>query len=125
MDGAKSTLSIKALLATEQRIPGLGNGALQDILFNACIHPKTKLEALSQAEKTSLFGSVKQTLLDMTFKGGRDTEKDLFGNAGGYPTILSSKTLDKPCPRCGVTIVRQAYLGGNVNFCPTCQPVIK
>jgi hypothetical protein len=28
-------LSLKALLATEQRIPGLGNGVLQDILFKA------------------------------------------------------------------------------------------
>jgi len=33
-------LSMKALLATEQRFPGLGNGVLQDILFNANIHPK-------------------------------------------------------------------------------------
>ena len=29
----KPTLSVKALLATEQRIPGFGNGILQDILF--------------------------------------------------------------------------------------------
>ncbi len=125
LDGAKSTLSIKALLATEQRIPGLGNGVLQDILFNAHIHPKTKFEALSQAEKTGLFGSVKQTLQEMTIEGGRDTEKDLFGNNGGYPTKLSSKTLDKPCPQCGGVIVRQAYLGGNVYFCPSCQPITK
>jgi len=33
-------LSMKALLATEQRVPGLGNGVLQDILFNARLHPK-------------------------------------------------------------------------------------
>lgn len=123
--GAKPTLSIKALLATEQRIPGLGNGVLQDILFNARLHPRTKLEALSQAEKTGLFDSVKQTLQDMTIKGGRDTEKDLFGNNGGYSTILSNKTLDKPCPRCGGGIIRQAYLGGNVYFCPACQPITR
>ena len=35
-------LSLKALLATEQRIPGLGNGILQDILFNVKMHPKKK-----------------------------------------------------------------------------------
>jgi len=27
------------------------------------------------------------------------------------------------CPVCGAAIVRQAYLGGNVYFCPVCQPL--
>jgi formamidopyrimidine-DNA glycosylase len=36
-------LSLKTFLATEQRIPGLGNGCLQDILFNAKLHPKRKV----------------------------------------------------------------------------------
>ena len=52
---AKNTLSAKALLATEQRIPGLGNGVLQDILFNARIHPKTKLSALGDDDLNRLF----------------------------------------------------------------------
>lgn len=36
-------LSAKAFLATEQRIPGLGNGVLQDILYLSGIHPKRKM----------------------------------------------------------------------------------
>jgi formamidopyrimidine-DNA glycosylase len=32
-------LSAKAFLATEQRIPGLGSGVLQDILYPAALHP--------------------------------------------------------------------------------------
>ena len=44
---AKKTLTAKALLATEQRIPGVGNGVSQDILFNAGIHPKQKVLDLS------------------------------------------------------------------------------
>ncbi len=43
LDGVKQTISVKAFLATEQRIPGLGNGVLQDILFNAGINPRTQL----------------------------------------------------------------------------------
>lgn len=27
----------------------------------------------------------------MTSEGGRDTQTDLYGNAGGYKTILSAK----------------------------------
>ncbi len=76
-------LSAKALLATEQRIPGLGNGVLQDILFNAGIHPKRKKSTISDLEVKNLFQSLKSTLRRMADMGGRDTEKDLFGINGG------------------------------------------
>jgi formamidopyrimidine-DNA glycosylase len=119
----KPNLSAKAFLATEQRIPGLGNGVLQDILFNARIHPKRKLETMNARDRKKIFASVKSTLLAMRKNGGRDTEKDLFGSKGGYKTILSANTLKDPCPVCGSTLVREAYLGGNIYFCPVCQPI--
>lgn len=120
---AKPNLSAKALLATEQRIPGLGNGVLQDVLFYANIHPKRKIGTLTSEEKRRLFHSVKDTLGKMCRLGGRDTEKDLFGKPGGYHSILSKKTLAYPCSVCGAGLVREAYLGGNVYFCPICQPL--
>ena len=125
LSNAKPTLRAKAFLATEQRIPGLGNGVLQDILFRAGIHPKTKTGVLDGREKKLLFDAVKSTLIEMTRAGGRDTEKDLYGQAGGYRTILSRNTLDKPCPVCGGELKREAYLGGNIYFCPGCQPMKK
>ena len=122
---AKPNVSAKALLASEQRIPGLGNGCLQDILFTAGINPQTKVSALSDGQLADMYKSVKGVLKAITDGGGRDTEKDLFGKSGGYRTILSSKTISEPCPKCGGAIVRKAYMGGNVYFCPACQPVIK
>jgi formamidopyrimidine-DNA glycosylase len=116
-------ISIKAFLATEQRIPGLGNGVLQDILFNASLHPKRKKSTITDFEKAELFHSLKVTLAKMTDQGGRDTEKDLFGQAGGYKTLLSKNTLKDPCPNCGHAVVKEAYLGGAVYFCPICQPL--
>jgi len=117
----KKDISMKALLATEQRIPGLGNGVLQDILFNAGIHPKRKKSSLSDFEKGELFHSLKVTLRNMTANGGRDTEKDFFGQNGRYKTILSKTTVNRPCPGCGSKIVKEAYLGGAIYFCPVCQ----
>jgi formamidopyrimidine-DNA glycosylase len=114
-------LSMKAFLATEQRIPGLGNGVLQDILFNGGIHPKRKKSALKDFEKEKLFYSLKTTLRRMTDAGGRDTEKDFLGQNGGYKTILSKNTLNNPCPNCGGNIVKEAYMGGAVYYCPNCQ----
>ena len=119
--GMKLVTTVKGLLTTDQRIPGLGNGVLHDILFNAKIHPKLKIVQLTDNETEVLFNSIKSTLHTMTAKGGRDTEKDLFGSYGGYRTVLSSKTKRKPCPVCGNNIERETFLGGNIYYCPTCQ----
>jgi formamidopyrimidine-DNA glycosylase len=116
-------LSIKAFLATEQRIPGLGNGVLQDILYYAKIHPKRKVETLTDDEREALFHSIKSTLREMTVLGGRDTTKDIYGKPGGYRTRLSQNTLNKLCQVCGGTIVKQSYMGGSIYFCDRCQKI--
>ncbi len=116
--------SIKAALATKQSIPGLGNGILQDILFNAKINPKTRLDKIDLAKRKELFKALKETVNEMIQKGGRDIESDLFGVSGFYQTKMSSKTLTVPCSLCYNTIIKEAYLGGNVYYCPVCQPKI-
>ncbi|QNK39795.1 DNA-formamidopyrimidine glycosylase family protein [Caproicibacter fermentans] len=123
--GSKPALSAKAFLATEQRFPGIGNGVLQDILFTAGIHPKRKIGTFSEAERDNLLSCIVSVLHDMTARGGRDTEKDLFGRPGGYRVKLSKNTLASGCPRCGGRLVKEAYLGGAVYYCPSCQPLTK
>lgn len=113
--------SLKSALATQQRIPGLGNGVLQDILWNAKISPRAKVSSLSPDEKIRLFTNLKTTLKDMTRLGGRDTEKDLFDAPGGYSVIMSSKSNGSPCPVCGTPISKEAYMGGSVYYCQKCQ----
>jgi formamidopyrimidine-DNA glycosylase len=114
-------LSAKAFLATEQRIPGLGNGVLQDILWKARIHPKRKISGLDGEEIEQMYAALKSVLREMTVQGGRDTERDLFGNPGGYQTILSKNTVDTPCPSCGTLIRKESYLGGSIYVCESCQ----
>ena len=119
----KPTTSIKALLATQQRIPGLGNGTLQDILLNARIHPKRKVSTLTATEKSILHAAVRSTLSAMTRQGGRDTEKTLYGRPGRYKTLMSKNTLPTGCPHCGSTICKETYMGGAIYYCPKCQPL--
>lgn len=120
-DEKTAGLSAKAFLATDQRIPGLGNGVLQDILWTARIHPKRKMAGLTDDEVSRMYNAVKSVLLAMTEKGGRDTERDLFGNPGGYQTILSKLTVNTCCPQCDSLIKKEAYLGGSIYYCPGCQ----
>ena len=114
-------LPLKAVLATRQRIPGLGNGCLQDILWVAGPHPRCKLNTLAEDEIGWLFSSIKDTRKEMTELGGRSIEKDLLGQPGSYQMRMCADRKDKPCPRCGSEICKEAYLGGSVYTCPVCQ----
>ncbi len=94
---------------------------IQDILFVARLLPMHDAWALTADEWVNLHRATRDILKKMTDYGGRDTEKDFYGKPGGYKTILSRKTAEYPCPVCGGAILRKAYMGGNVYFCPVCQ----
>lgn len=114
-------LSVKGFLATEQRIPGLGNGVAQDIMLEAGLHPKRDIATLNEEEWTKLYQAVVNILRVMTEQGGRDVEKDIYGKNGGYLTLLSKNTYGGPCLKCGNFIQKEQYLGGVIYYCPHCQ----
>jgi formamidopyrimidine-DNA glycosylase len=114
-------LSLKGVLATDQRFPGLGNGVLQDILFCARMSPRRLWVDLSEDEIARLWRAVVETLSKMAAEGGRDLEPDLFGNPGGYRCVLGRHSVGCPCPVCGSPIVKATYMGGSVYTCPSCQ----
>jgi len=84
------------------------------------MHPKNKVDGLTEKDRRRLFSPVKLTLARMVVGGGRDTETDLYGRPGGYRAMLSRNTVGKPCPVCGKIIIREAYLGGSIYYCPRC-----
>jgi len=116
--------SVKCFLATQNRIPGLDNVILHEILWQAQVNPKSVMAALGQAEYKRLYAAIKKVFPAVIAAGGLDTGKDIFGHFGGYVTHASRNTLDKPCARCGGLIVKEAYMGGAVYYCPKCQPLI-
>ncbi|WP_051684920.1 formamidopyrimidine-DNA glycosylase [Clostridium sp. KNHs205] len=113
--------SVKAFLATEQRIPGIGNGVIQDLLYQAGIHPKSKMNTLTETDIEKLYHTTRKVLTEMIEGGGRDTEKDLFGNPGGYITYMSKNSYGEPCIKCGYQIRKENFLGGTIYFCEHCQ----
>lgn len=117
--------SVKCFLATKNRIPGLDNSILHEILWEAQVNPKSVMALLGQEEYKRLYAAMKKVLPAVIEAGGRDTEKDIYGNFGGYITKASRNTLGKPCERCGELIVKETYMGGTVYYCPKCQPFIK
>ena len=100
---------------------GIGNGCLQDILYHAGIHPRRRIVDLAEDDKRALYDAIVGTLSQMIELGGRESERDLYGNCGGYLRLLDTKTQGTPCLSCGTPIEKSQYLGGAIYYCPTCQ----
>jgi formamidopyrimidine-DNA glycosylase len=115
--------SAKSLLTQDQLIPGLGNAIAQDILFNACIHPRKSINDLDSQQRRVLFNTIQSTLQEVIAAGGRCDELDLFRQPGKYQRLMDSHAEGKPCPRCTTPVVKIQYLGGACYLCPSCQPI--
>jgi formamidopyrimidine-DNA glycosylase len=113
--------SVKSLLTQDQLIPGLGNAIAQDILFKARLHPKFPIDELKRAQRQALFQATVETVLEITERGGRYDEYDLYGNRGGYVRLMDKNALQRPCPSCGGVITKIQYLGGSCYLCAECQ----
>lgn len=116
-----SATSVKYFIISEPGVWGIGNGCLQDILFRAKIHPRRRVVDIDEGEQRALYDAIKDTLTQMVALGGRESERDLYGNRGKYVRILDSKTKGNPCPECGTPIEKIQYLGGACYLCPSCQ----
>ena len=112
---------VKAFLTHEANVCGIGNGYLQDILFRAHLSPKRKVSSLGADDRASLYHAMRDTLEEAFDLEGRDTERTLFGEPGGYTPLLDKRSKDQPCTRCGTPIAKMQYLGGSCYVCSTCQ----
>ena len=99
----------------------MGNGCLQEILFQARLHQKRRAVDTDEAQRRRLFEVIQAVLGEMVELGGRDGEVDLYGCAGRYRRRLYSKSVGQSCPVCGTAIEGFAFLGGQCYVCPACQ----
>jgi len=113
----------KRFFISEPGFRGVGNGVIQDIFLLAKIHPRREMRSLSEEERKSLYETTRVELRRMADLGGRDGEKDLFNNCGGYKRKLHRKMVGEPCPVCETIIVKEQFGGGSIYFCPSCQKV--
>jgi len=120
-DAARRKCSVKAFMASEPLISGIGNGYVQDICFRARLHPRRDIATLTGRERQRWYRAIRGTLGEAIERGGRDTESDLYGEPGGYVAIMDQRARGKPCPECGTPIEKIAYLGGSCYVCPQCQ----
>jgi len=115
--------NIKTFLLDQKNLAGIGNVYIQDILFNAKLHPNRIISSLTTTEIEALYKSIQSVLNDSIELGGLSYEKDFYGNKGGYgmEQFKVAYKPGKPCPTCQTTI-QKIKTGLTSSFiCPNCQ----
>jgi len=119
----KRKARIKSLLLDQKNIAGIGNVYIQDILFNARLHPNRKANSLSDQEVNDLYGAIRTVLNSSIERGGLAYEKNFYGQKGNFAAEdfqVGYKT-GKPCPVCSTTIEKIRTGSTSSYICPKCQ----
>jgi formamidopyrimidine-DNA glycosylase len=104
---------LKARLADQSVIAGLGNLLIDEICWRARVNPLRAGSGLSSDERKRMFTQMRRVL--------RDSVRAAC--VPGYPTWLSGQRdkRDARCPRCGTRLARTRVNGRTTVWCPRCQ----
>ena len=120
--------ALKHLLLDQSFLSGIGNYLRSEILFEANLHPDTRLGKLSQPKKSELALISRKITERALSQNGITIDYEIAEN-------LKLEGLTKrqyrhwvftrdgnPCRRCGSTIIHTRVGGRRLDFCPSCQP---
>ncbi len=117
--------AIKSFLLDQNRLAGIGNAYIHDILFRARLHPLRPIPSLCESEVTRLHSAIREEFERSIRLGAASYEVDIDGRPGGFggDHLLVGYREGKPCPECG-TAVAKIKTGSTASFvCPRCQPL--
>jgi formamidopyrimidine-DNA glycosylase len=107
--------SVKAALMNQQLVAGVGNIYSDEILFQARLHPETRIEQLDDATLEKLFEETRRVLETAIERGAYPQElPDNF--------LLSHRREGEKCPRGNGEIRKLKAAGRTAYYCPACQP---
>ncbi|MCK4409634.1 MAG: Fpg/Nei family DNA glycosylase [Candidatus Eisenbacteria sp.] len=117
--------AVKSFLLNQERIAGIGNAYVHDILFLAGLHPLRTIDTLTDNEIKMLWNGIQKGLKPSLRKRGAFYERDLYGKRGGFKMkdILVGYREGKPCPSCGKKVVKIKTGSTSSFICPKCQPL--
>jgi formamidopyrimidine-DNA glycosylase len=110
---------VKSVLMDQTLVAGIGNIYADEILFQAGLHPKTPVSALSEGQRRTLFERIR-SVLEMAIACGAGAEQFLERLPDDY--LLPQREKGGRCPRCGGAIATLKSGGRTSYFCPRCQP---
>jgi formamidopyrimidine-DNA glycosylase len=119
----KSTF-VKSFLLDQKNIAGFGNIYIDESLFQARIHPETKLSDLSTYKIEKLYYELRQVILEAIDRMGSTisdykTTGGGFGSNQNYLKVYQRQGL--PCFKCKSIISKSKISGRGTHYCPKCQ----
>ncbi len=100
------TVPVKARLLDQSRIAGIGNLLADEVLWQARVHPATRVDRLGPDDLDRLYQAVRSVLAAAVANGGAHTgEVIAFRHAGAR------------CPRCGAEMVHGTVGGRSTWWC--------
>jgi formamidopyrimidine-DNA glycosylase len=115
---------IKPLLLDQKVVSGIGNIYVDEILYDARIHPRRKANTLSGEEWEALYGAIRENLAAGVEHRGTTVRlyRDVLDRPGEHQNYLRVfEKHGRPCPGCEGEIVREKVGGRPSHFCPACQ----
>ncbi|MGH3145140.1 MAG: bifunctional DNA-formamidopyrimidine glycosylase/DNA-(apurinic or apyrimidinic site) lyase [Rubrobacter sp.] len=115
---------IKPLLLDQKVVSGIGNIYVDEILYDARLHPRRKASTLSEEEWKALYAAIRENLAAGVEHRGTTVRlyKDVLDRPGEHQNYL--RVFEKhglPCPGCEGEVVREKVGGRPTHFCPGCQ----
>ena len=122
----KRSSGIKRVLLDQGVVSGIGNIYADESLWAAKLHYDRPAERLTRADLTGLLHEIRSVLRRALEDGGTSFDAQ-YVNVNGQSGYFSQRLnvygqQGEPCPRCGATIVREAFMNRSSHRCPVCQP---
>ena len=118
---------VKPLLLDQSLTAGLGNWIVDEVLFQASIHPERLGHSLSEAETTSLHAAIQKVLTTAIQHEAnyRHFPKEFLIHAREWDdSATPGSDAHTFCPRHTDVKIDKSYVGGRATYtCPVCQPV--
>jgi formamidopyrimidine-DNA glycosylase len=115
---------IKPLLLDQKVVSGIGNIYVDEILYDARLHPRRKANTLYEGEWKALYDAIRSNLAAGVEHRGTTVRlfRDVLNRPGEHQNHLRIfEKQGKPCPGCEGRVVREKVSGRPSHFCPACQ----
>ena len=121
---AKRT-EIKRALLDQTAVSGIGNIYADEALWRAKMHYQRPTTGMTRAVAEKVLTAAAEVMTQALAVGGTSfdaTYVNVNGESGYFDRSLNAYgQQDRPCPRCGTPIRRDAFMNRSSYFCPRCQ----
>ena len=130
LDAAVATIrrkrtEIKRALLDQTVVSGIGNIYADESLWRARVHYARPTATMTRPVAAAVLTAAAEVMSEALAAGGTSFDAlyvNVNGESGYFDRSLNAYgQQDRPCPRCGTPIRRDAFMNRSSFFCPECQ----